>query len=388
MEANPHAEMKPRIPRIVIRHVAEPASQLLLLQKGDADIAGNLNADQLKGIVKNPDYGISKIDQLNSLYLGLNALAAAVPEDRGAPGDQVGDRLRRDRRQHHAERVGRLADLPAEGLAWLDPRSSVQEGCREGQGAARRRRLSGRLRHGAGLSPFTDIAAAVQHDLATVGIRRSCSPARPSRSPRRSCSCCRAPRSGRCARGVRIQLGLMPELRGHHQGLTQNGRTACAPHRVRRPRWTATEGRRAPAPGRRWCRSPNRPGWSGCPPSAPGRCANCWCAVPPPGCRRPMPSPRAAACSSPEAGPRRTTTVNSQSDGKPRTGAEHQDVADLRSQVERRAPPPRPRRSSPAAWRSRRRSGRSEAGRRTCLVRAPAIAALIGRSVGVGAPRP
>ena len=41
MEANPNAETNPRLPRIVVRHVAEPASQLLLLQKGDADVAGN-----------------------------------------------------------------------------------------------------------------------------------------------------------------------------------------------------------------------------------------------------------------------------------------------------------------------------------------------------------
>jgi len=41
MEANPNAEINPRLPRIVVRHVAEPASQLLLLQKGDADVAGN-----------------------------------------------------------------------------------------------------------------------------------------------------------------------------------------------------------------------------------------------------------------------------------------------------------------------------------------------------------
>ena len=73
MDTNPYAAVKPRVPRAVIRHVAEPASQLLLLQKGDADIAGNLNADQLKAIVRNPDLSISKIDQLNSLYLGLNA---------------------------------------------------------------------------------------------------------------------------------------------------------------------------------------------------------------------------------------------------------------------------------------------------------------------------
>ncbi|HKD74551.1 MAG TPA: ABC transporter substrate-binding protein, partial [Ktedonobacterales bacterium] len=45
----------------------------MLLQKGDTDFARNLNADQLKGIISGPDYVISKIDQLNSLYLGLNA---------------------------------------------------------------------------------------------------------------------------------------------------------------------------------------------------------------------------------------------------------------------------------------------------------------------------
>jgi peptide/nickel transport system substrate-binding protein len=77
MEANPHAAVKPRIPRVVIRHVAEPAAQLLLLQKGDADFARNLTADQLKGIVSNPEYDITKIDQLNSLYIGLNA---ALPQ--------------------------------------------------------------------------------------------------------------------------------------------------------------------------------------------------------------------------------------------------------------------------------------------------------------------
>jgi peptide/nickel transport system substrate-binding protein len=77
MEANPHAAVTPRISRVVIRHVAEPAAQLLLLQKGDADFARNLTADQLKGIVNNPEYDITKIDQLNSLYIGLNA---ALPQ--------------------------------------------------------------------------------------------------------------------------------------------------------------------------------------------------------------------------------------------------------------------------------------------------------------------
>src|SRR5262249_15232382 len=50
LEANPHAAVKPHIGRTVIRHTGEPAAQLLLLQKGDADIARDLNADQLKSL--------------------------------------------------------------------------------------------------------------------------------------------------------------------------------------------------------------------------------------------------------------------------------------------------------------------------------------------------
>lgn len=77
LEANPHAAVKPHIPRVVIRHVVEPAAQMLLLQKGDTDLARNLNADQLKGLVTDPAYRITKVDQLNSLYIGLNA---ALPQ--------------------------------------------------------------------------------------------------------------------------------------------------------------------------------------------------------------------------------------------------------------------------------------------------------------------
>ena len=72
LDANPHATAKPRVPRAVLRHISEPAAQLLLLQKRDADIARNLNADELKGLIKNPDYRVENVDQLNSLYIGLN----------------------------------------------------------------------------------------------------------------------------------------------------------------------------------------------------------------------------------------------------------------------------------------------------------------------------
>ncbi len=54
LEANPHAAVKPHIGRTVIRHTGEPAAQLLLVQKGDADIARDLNADQLKTLKGKP----------------------------------------------------------------------------------------------------------------------------------------------------------------------------------------------------------------------------------------------------------------------------------------------------------------------------------------------
>lgn len=72
LEANPHAPEPPRIPRVVIRHVAEPSTQYLLLEKGDADIARDLTSDQLKSIGENPAYAFARTDVLNEMYLALN----------------------------------------------------------------------------------------------------------------------------------------------------------------------------------------------------------------------------------------------------------------------------------------------------------------------------
>jgi peptide/nickel transport system substrate-binding protein len=55
LEANPDwFAGKAKMKRIVVRHVAEPASQRLLLEKGDIDIARDLSPDQLAAIADNP----------------------------------------------------------------------------------------------------------------------------------------------------------------------------------------------------------------------------------------------------------------------------------------------------------------------------------------------
>ncbi len=54
LDAAPGAAAK--LKRMVIRHVAEPSTQLLLLQKGDADIARNLSPEQLSAVKGKPEF--------------------------------------------------------------------------------------------------------------------------------------------------------------------------------------------------------------------------------------------------------------------------------------------------------------------------------------------
>jgi peptide/nickel transport system substrate-binding protein len=77
---------KPSNKRVVVRHVAEPASQRLLLEKGDVDYARNLTKDQIEAIRKNPNIQIESGRKGSTLYLGLNQKNANLgkPEVREA----------------------------------------------------------------------------------------------------------------------------------------------------------------------------------------------------------------------------------------------------------------------------------------------------------------
>jgi peptide/nickel transport system substrate-binding protein len=62
----------PALKRVVLRHVAEPAAQRLLIEKGDADIARNLSADQITGLEGNKDVVVTTVPQATLYYVGLN----------------------------------------------------------------------------------------------------------------------------------------------------------------------------------------------------------------------------------------------------------------------------------------------------------------------------
>ena len=73
MEANPNwYGPKPKLKRVVWRHIAEESSQRLLLESGDVDIARNLSADQLDGLRAKGGFVTTATAQNTNLYMGLN----------------------------------------------------------------------------------------------------------------------------------------------------------------------------------------------------------------------------------------------------------------------------------------------------------------------------
>jgi peptide/nickel transport system substrate-binding protein len=58
--------------RVVVRHVPEPATQRLLLEKGDIDYARDLTKDQLDAVRGNASIRVQQAPKGSILYLGLN----------------------------------------------------------------------------------------------------------------------------------------------------------------------------------------------------------------------------------------------------------------------------------------------------------------------------
>ena len=73
LEAFPgYVEGAPKLKRVIVRHVAEPAAQRLLLEKGDVDVAADLNPDQIRSLESSADIAITRIPRGTVYYLALN----------------------------------------------------------------------------------------------------------------------------------------------------------------------------------------------------------------------------------------------------------------------------------------------------------------------------
>lgn len=72
----------PAMKRVVVRHVPEPATQRLLLQNGDVDIARDLTPDQVAGLAGDKDVKIATIPQATQVYVGLNVKMKELADNR------------------------------------------------------------------------------------------------------------------------------------------------------------------------------------------------------------------------------------------------------------------------------------------------------------------
>jgi peptide/nickel transport system substrate-binding protein len=178
-DVNPHSSIKVGCRRIVVKHVAEPATQLLMLQKGDADIARDLTADQLKSLMGKPEFTITSAGQATSMYIAMNQAnqTLAKPE------------------VHQAIKWAIDYDLIAKNITpgtWGVDQSFLPKGlpgALTDQPFKKDVEKAKALLAQAGLSdgfscsmdyissaPYADIAQAVQADLAAVGIKVSLMP--------------------------------------------------------------------------------------------------------------------------------------------------------------------------------------------------------------------
>jgi peptide/nickel transport system substrate-binding protein len=174
LEANPHAATPPGAKRLVIRHMKDPSTQLLSLQRGDIDIARNLGADQLKSLAGNANFHVVSAPQGTSMYFAMNR---AVPELAKKEVQQAikwaidYDAIAKN----ITPGVWRVSQsfLP-EGLPGALPETPFHKDTAKAKQLLASAGLSGGFSVSmdyASSWPFTDIAQAIQADLGAIGIK-------------------------------------------------------------------------------------------------------------------------------------------------------------------------------------------------------------------------
>lgn len=72
LDANPHRQTKGNVKRIILRHIVDPSAQLLMLQKGDADVARNLTTEQLRVIQNDANYNLVRKGVASLMVMSMN----------------------------------------------------------------------------------------------------------------------------------------------------------------------------------------------------------------------------------------------------------------------------------------------------------------------------
>lgn len=176
LDANPHFGADIPLKRIFIRHVKEPSEQLLLLERGDIDIARDLTSDQLKATASNARLHRFTTPTTNQMYLGANeayapfakqevrqALKWAIDYD-GIQKNIVPDTYIVNQAFEPTTIPGAVTANPFKH----DPDKAKALLAKAGYADGFTATLDHYSEH-----PYSDIAAAIQADLAQVGIKVS-----------------------------------------------------------------------------------------------------------------------------------------------------------------------------------------------------------------------
>lgn len=175
LEANPSwYRGAPKTKRIVVRHVVEPVTQRLLLEKGDVDYARNMTKDQLAALRNDKDVGFEEGRKGTVLYVGLNQKNPNLkkPEVREAlkwlvDYDGIGKNIVAGRYVQHE------AFLPKGFLGAIDDKPYKFD-------VARAKKLLAKAGLADGFavtmdiqntSPFLDVAQAIQESWSQAGIK-------------------------------------------------------------------------------------------------------------------------------------------------------------------------------------------------------------------------
>ncbi len=172
LDAAPGAATK--LKRMVIRHIAEPATQLLLLQKGDADIARNLNPEQLHAVKDKPEFSLVSKSLGSVTYISMNQGMPELTHPDVAQAikwaidyDAIANNITPDTYKTHQ------GFLP-EGFPGAYNENPFHKDIDKAKALMKRagmeKGFTVALDHRTG-SPYSDVAQAVQADLGAIGIK-------------------------------------------------------------------------------------------------------------------------------------------------------------------------------------------------------------------------
>ncbi len=174
LDANPNNPAPPSVKRLLILHRPDPSAQLLLLQKGDIDIARTLAPEAIKSLEGNPNFVRASASKASVNYLAMNQKhpMLAKPEVRQAikwaiDYQTIAKNITPTVYEVHQAFLPKgfpaaLGDAPFQKDVAKAKGLMAQAGLSEGFDVT--------LDHQSN-APFNDVAQALQADLAAIGIR-------------------------------------------------------------------------------------------------------------------------------------------------------------------------------------------------------------------------